>query len=264
MPSMSLSKYVVVGVLIPDTVCILRARQFGIVLCRFLKCREVVGVLIPDTACRVTSLFEIFNLFQMEVFDTEKVRFTEKQMLLDFGNGSLDAMKRDAAATADIWKSTKECDHGRNLSSIGDQLSGKAARMDDFGRLKNESLRWGGNILMAGKVGAGRWAIVVGAGGVFCARSGCDKVVTAKLACLDWTAKIAAKIRDVGGPEVFREWKEEVVGDLMRRWEGEGFTVSVPEYRLPVEAVARLDALTRGDQIMAKAFWFLLLKISAK
>ena len=93
MPSMSLSKYVVVGVLIPDTVCILRARQFGIVLCRFLKCREVVGVLIPDTACRVTSLFEIFNLFQMEVFDTEKVRFTEKQMLLDFGNGSLDAMK---------------------------------------------------------------------------------------------------------------------------------------------------------------------------
>ena len=77
-------------------------------------------------------------------------------------------------------------------------------------------------------------------------------IVTAKLPCLEWTAQIAAKIREVGSPEVFRAWKEEVVGELMRLWEGEGFTVSVPENRLPLEAVVRLDALTQGDQMMAK------------
>ena len=69
----------------------------------------------------------------MELFDMEKARFTENQMLLDFG------MKHDAAATADLWRSTKECDHGRNLSNNSDQLAGKAARMDYFGRLKIES-----------------------------------------------------------------------------------------------------------------------------
>ena len=200
----------------------------------------------------------------MELFDIEKIRCTEKRLLLDFGKGSIVKMKRDAAATAELCQSTKIQDHGTNLSNIGNRLEGKAARMDDFGKLKNESLRWGGNVLMAGKSNNGRWAIVVGAGGVFCARSGWDKILTAKLACLDWTEKIAAKIRDVGGPVVLREWKEERLGSLMRRGEGEGLVLGVLEGQLPTAAVERLDALTQGNRMLTEASWALLLKLNSK
>ena len=190
----------------------------------------------------------------MESYNVPFIRRTERAMWLEFEDDMPAAIQRDVAAANQLWDSTKYQDHADNLLVFASKLTARQATMDDYGRVKNEVLRWGGKILVAGKQVGGKWAVVVGAAGVYVTKLSGDMQICVKLASMGWTDAICQKVRQEGGAVKIREWEGSLV-HLMTRQEGEGWKVTVPEGELPSLAVASLLDATKGGIGFVSAPW---------
>ena len=148
------------------------------------------------------------------------IRHAEKSMLLEFDENMPAAAQRDSVATMDLWDTTKAQDHADTLLTIASKLADRKATMDDFGRVKNMAIRWGGNVLVAGKRVDNRWAVVVGAAGCYITTVGADKLMCAKHASMEWTDSICQKVRQEVGAAVMDGWEDNLNHLMMRRRRG--------------------------------------------
>ena len=121
----------------------------------------------------------------------------------------------------EVWKVGQRKTHKKIVTDIvnkvidADKLGKPMKKSDIFGELKNEAIRWGGNILCAGKVfnvrGRSKFIVFVGAGGIFAAAEGSVRKEAGHAAMASWTSKFVDTVRvnanvEAGVSEVLDEW----------------------------------------------------------
>ena len=113
--------------------------------------------------------------------------------------------------------------------------------------MKNLVKRWGGQVLTAGKITrGGRCVIVVGAGQIFSAAEGTDKLKTTREVASRWVKQLARKVQKEGVENTLEEWWRLEKSDggwmgLMKHRLGNRWSEVVSEDRIPPGARQKLE-----------------------
>jgi hypothetical protein len=200
----------------------------------------------------------------MHQLNHSEIKAAEVEMLLDFTKGMESSKANRSKTVWQVWKESKEDAHKANFQLIMDRMKLKEAPplMDSYGRVRNQAMKWRGNVLTAGKItrDGKAFAIVVGAGSIFAAAVGTDKLDTVRQAATSWVTRLSEAMEKEGVQSVLEEWwaLEKSEGgwlELMRHRMGAKWTEMVKKERMPQAAVEKLDEACDGHKGLANVPW---------
>ena len=133
----------------------------------------------------------------MEELNYPEIKSAEKELLLDFEAGMSRSMGNRGKTIWHVWNESREEAYKSIMMKVMESMKGDEAPplMSSYGQVKNLVKRWGGQVLTAGKITrGGRCVIVVGAGQIFSAAEGTDKLKTTREAASRWVKQLARKV----------------------------------------------------------------------
>ena len=103
----------------------------------------------------------------MEELGLNEIREAEKFLELEYAEGCQIAAGRDLQTTRDLWEETKHREHSEQLVRFASEVNRSGSSLDSYGKFKNEAIRFGSAVMVAGKRRGTEWIVIVGAGGVY-------------------------------------------------------------------------------------------------
>ena len=179
--------------------------------------------------------------------------------------GVKDRASRSGTTLVQAWNEGRRRAHRENITKVMGSIDSKgegASLADVFGRIKNEAIKWGSNVMMAGKVEKGRYALVVWASDTCSSVAvGTNLEQTAREARADWTQKFVNDIREKGVQTVLNAWwtfdREDGARwiPLMRHWHGNEWYELIDPSILPAKVKEVTAEAIKDDRQLSEAPW---------
>ena len=142
----------------------------------------------------------------MRILEIGEIRRTERALDLEFKSGMVTSLENRARTKLETFKRSREEERKvklLNMCEVG------AKSMDAFGKIKNEAIKMGSNILTVTRTWKNIVVAVVGAGSLFSGAIGTNMKDTVRAASMDWTGMFMDKVKSWGVGKVLQIWETE-------------------------------------------------------